>query len=675
MWDVLFVCLVLAAASSMAAFAHAPGFGGFVVSVYVLAVADVVAVVEALSLIQAVSREALLVAQGGIALTAMLFAGTLRPGWPQTSGLTSAVRAVTGSRTLTAFACVVGVVWTYGALLALTAPANNWDSLTYHLARVASWFHEGGVYWIPHAPTDRLNEFQPNAEELILALVAVARAPWPVAFPQFVAGGAVMVSTGVSSRALGFSREASAFAMLIAGTVPMVVLQATTTQNDLITAALVGCAAALILQGGNRLLVVAGIAFGVAGGVKLTALLTIPVLILLAGLWGWRHLRTFCTASIVSLLTVGSAGYWRNLQHTGHLLGNGEGRLQHESDGSLSSTLITSYRIAYRLLDLSGLYPMQSPSGRAVFLQALTVAGITLAAVVYMVIRHRGVAMGRALRVGLLSALPLLSPVIIVAGAEVMKSIVDATGMNVHSRVSTSSSFVWGVNVRANEDFSYLGFLGAGLAFGCVVVVALGATGRVPHRIAVLALSFPLFVGLLAFQSSYNEWLGRFMLVPLALALPLVAYCWEQPFRVMLAAFAAVTALGTSLTNERKPFESEPWTGSRDQALRNVWSPQLANSTRALEQRLQSEKCVVAVVTSNEPSYLLYGPRLERRVAYAHSSNPMLGGTARVVFGPGADVSAFVRAGWRVEPVLHYWKIARPPPKPLSATNENACGQ
>ena len=89
-----------------------------------------------------------------------------------------------GSRTLMALGSVVALVWAYQALLAVTVTPNNWDALTYHMARVASWFQHGGVFWIPHAPTDRLNEFQPNAEELILALVAVARLHGRLPFPS-----------------------------------------------------------------------------------------------------------------------------------------------------------------------------------------------------------------------------------------------------------------------------------------------------------------------------------------------------------------------------------------------------------------------------------------------------------------------------------------------------------
>ena len=75
------------------------------------------------------------------------------------------------------FLVAVAVVLAYELVLALTMPPNNWDSLTYHLARVVSWLQHGGIYWIPNAPTDRMNEFQPVAEQQILYLFAATRAP------------------------------------------------------------------------------------------------------------------------------------------------------------------------------------------------------------------------------------------------------------------------------------------------------------------------------------------------------------------------------------------------------------------------------------------------------------------------------------------------------------------
>jgi hypothetical protein len=661
---VLLVCLVVITASCATALAGMPGVGGFLLAVYVLAVADVVAVIELLSLFEAVSRVWLLAVQAVLALVSVLLVVVLRPVWPDLNGLTALVRATVGSRVLAVTACVVGVAWTYQAILALTVPPNTWDALTYHMARVAAWFHHGGVFWIPDAPTDRLNEFQPGGEELGLALVAVAHDPRPYAIPQFLAGCTLIASAGVSSRALGFSREATAFAMLLAATVPMVVMQATTAQNDLVAAALVGCAAALIVRGGSRPLVVAGIAVGVGAGVKLTVLLAVPVLALLALTWGWRGLRAFGIATVVSLGALGTAGIWRNVQHTGHLLGDGGGRLEHESDGALGSAFVTSYRIGYRLLDLSGLNDLYV---------VVTAVGIVTAGAVYVVLRRRNGPVRNAAWKGLLVALPLLSPVVFAAIASSLKALAVLTNMNMNPEGATSSTFRWGLHAIADEDLSYLGFLGGWLTLSSLIVVALGVAGRLPPRTSLLGLAIPLFVVFLALHSTYNAWLGRFLLVPLAIALPLLAYAWAQPFRTTLAAVAVLTLVGTSLDNSRKPFESRPWNGGRDNALRHSIEPRVAASTAALEGRLKGTTCVVAVVGGDDPSYLLFGAHLERRVSYARGSKAALDGTAPMILGPGADPRAVLRAGWRVEPVLNYWRLARPGPR--SVTNRDSRGE
>ena len=651
-WALLLVCLVLVAASCLAALVGPRGVGGFVVSVYVFAVAEVVAVVEILSLVEAVDRVTLVAVQAAIALISAVLVVVLRPLWPNAQGLRSVVEEVRDSRLLVVFGSIVVAVWAYQTVLVATVAPNNWDTLTYHLPRVASWFQHGGVYWIAGAPSDRLNEFQPNAEELVVALFAVARSPWPFAVPQFLAGCALLIATGVASRALGFSRQASVFAMLVAATVPMVVLQATTAQNDLVAAALVGCAAALILQGSRRALIVAGIAVGVAAGVKLTVLLVVPVLVLLALSWGWRTLRTFVVAALVPLLTVGAAGLWRNLQHTGHPLGYGGGRVEHESDGSLGSALVTGYRIGYRFLDLSGL---------SLFAGLLTAAGIVATGAVYVVLRRRGVPSHLALRKGVLWAFPLLTAVFFAGSAGTLRWAADATTMNVNAPASTSSRFVWGVQTVADEDLSYFGLIGGLLALSCLIFVALGAVGRVPRRVAFLALSIPLFVGLLALHSTYNAFLGRFLLVPLVLALPLVAYAWAQPFTIALATVAAMTLIGTSVDNDHKPFNSHPWNGGRDNALRYSVDPRLGKSSDALDRRLQGATRVVAVVGPDDPSYLLYGPHLERRISYVRSARGALSTPLPVILGPQVDATALVDAGWHVEYVRNYWRIARRP--------------
>src|SRR5262249_40188422 len=108
-----------------------------------------------------------------------------------------------------AFAALVAAGVAYELVLALTVPPNNWDSLTYHLARVAGWRQEQGVHWIANAPTARMNEFQPLAEQLILFLF-VAGSTTLYAIPQYVAQLAILVAGYGPARRLGYETRPAA---------------------------------------------------------------------------------------------------------------------------------------------------------------------------------------------------------------------------------------------------------------------------------------------------------------------------------------------------------------------------------------------------------------------------------------------------------------------------------
>ena len=130
-------------------------------------------------------------------------------------------------------------------------PPNNWDSLTYHLTRVAGWRQEHGVHWIANAPTGRINEFQPLAEQLILFLV-VAGSTALYALPQYVAELAILISVYGAARRLGYEPRAAARGTALVAMLSLVALESTTAQNDLVAASF-PIAAAFFLLGRSQL--------------------------------------------------------------------------------------------------------------------------------------------------------------------------------------------------------------------------------------------------------------------------------------------------------------------------------------------------------------------------------------------------------------------------------------
>jgi len=97
----------------------------------------------------------------------------------------------------------------YELLVALTAAPNNYDSLTYHLSRAADWKQHASIEWIANAPTARMNEFQPLAEQEILFGFVAAGSGVLYALPQFIAQLAILTAVYGASRRLGFERLAA----------------------------------------------------------------------------------------------------------------------------------------------------------------------------------------------------------------------------------------------------------------------------------------------------------------------------------------------------------------------------------------------------------------------------------------------------------------------------------
>ena len=90
---------------------------------------------------------------------------------------------------------------------------------------------------------------------------------------------------------------------------------------------------------------------------------------------------------------------------------------------------------------------------------------------------------------------------------------------------ATATRFNFSPGTVSSEDTSYFGVLGfllvLPLSFGFLVAAL---TKRVPRSWGVLAGALPLFVVAVALTQGYDRWLGRFMLIPVALTMPLAAY-------------------------------------------------------------------------------------------------------------------------------------------------------
>src|SRR5262249_30699666 len=120
-----------------------------------------------------------------------------------------------------------------------------------------------------------------------------------------------------------------------------------------------------------------------------------------------------------------------------------------------------------------------------------------------------------------------------------------------------------------SEDYSAFGPLGAVLVAGLPALgVVAYARGWARSQALALAAAVPLFVFLLVLQAEWNEFLTRFLLVPVVLAAPLLAALFRS--RAVGAAFATVGVLVGAITVlhiQSRPFDQHPWRFTQAAAL------------------------------------------------------------------------------------------------------------
>ncbi len=136
--------------------------------------------------------------------------------------------------TVTAFIiCAIGIN-------AIFAAPNNWDSMTYHLPRVLHWVQNQSV---EHYPTHILRQLYqpPGAEFLILHLQILTGGDHFANCIQWFSllGSAIVLS--LIAIELGVGRVGQVLTGLLTVTIPMAILQGSSTQNDLVVGFWLAC--------------------------------------------------------------------------------------------------------------------------------------------------------------------------------------------------------------------------------------------------------------------------------------------------------------------------------------------------------------------------------------------------------------------------------------------------
>ena len=219
------------------------------------------------------------------------------------------------------------------AVIAYAAAPNTWDSLTYHLSRIMHWQQERSLAFYA-TPIQRQLAFGPMAEMGMLNYQILAGSDRLAAFMQFFGMVGCVAGASLIAKKLGAELRGQLLAALAVMTIPMGVLQATSTQNDYVVALWSICFVLFVIvqvqEGASAALaLLAGAALGLAVDTKITALLYLASV----GLWyaaglirqlraaAWKPLAEAALVGVVVLLPQAA----RNFGLYGNLLGTAPG--------------------------------------------------------------------------------------------------------------------------------------------------------------------------------------------------------------------------------------------------------------------------------------------------------------------------------------------------------------
>ena len=211
-------------------------------------------------------------------------------------------------------------------IIAWLAPPNSWDSMTYHMSRVMHWAQNQSV---AHYPTHILRQLHqtPWSEYAILHLQLLSGADRYSNFVQWYSTVGSAIGVSLITARLGGNVCAQLNTALFMVTIPMGILQGSSTQTDHVVSFWLVCFAYFVVEFARESAfsrVLMGGSLGIALLAKATAyVFAAPFVIwFIAGTVIKRRPSNLLVLVIALMLNLGF--YWRNCDLYGNPLGPGE---------------------------------------------------------------------------------------------------------------------------------------------------------------------------------------------------------------------------------------------------------------------------------------------------------------------------------------------------------------
>lgn len=402
--------------------------------------------------------------------------------------------------------CITLTIGFVNLFVVLFTMTNHWDSLSYHLPRVAYYLQHGNLGYYPANYWAQVVHVKNSAILMLYIFLVSGRYENLMQSVQFLSYIVSIFAAYGISRRIGLEKIYSLSAALIYSIFIEVLLEAVTPQNDLLITAYTGIAVYFLLafkeQRNFKNVFIAILCIGIAIGVKVSFLTLLPSLALIA-FYTFLDKKIFNRKFILSIsfslifvfiVLVLPSGYLQN-----YLLYNNAIGSRHAVSHSYAGNPFM-HKLRHGSLNMIR-YSMDS----------LSLDGLP------------GKTSYNKLRSALLEhnlILPEKNPFIQLQFLLkfVPIKIIQFTNIPVESTVKFK--FDIAKTPRADEDTANLGVLGFGLLFIAIILLLLNVIKNPAGR--VLALAAVLFFTVQCFAGRYDPWRGRYFIYSAVFAAPAI---------------------------------------------------------------------------------------------------------------------------------------------------------
>lgn len=478
---------------------------------------------------------------------------------------------------------------------------SSWDSLNYHLARVAYYLQYNSLnyfdanYWaqIIHPK---------NSSILILYTYLISGESENLTrIVQFISYWVAVYSVYAISRKTGSNVVQSVFSALVSALLVEWLMESTTTLNDMLITAYTGITVYFLFTFKNvnqkKYLVIASISMGLFVGTKANSLLLLPAIALIS-IWVIFQTNTpfksqkrnlfywgFFVLISISVFAIPS-GYFQNYLRFGHPMGPETIRSSHSFEGQSFQYIVSNgsknfVRYGFDFLSLDGLP---------------TIVPVEMA---QKFIRY------------------------------VPSKLIKTVGIELETEIATRSPFESNKLPRSGENHSYWGVFGFGFVLVSSFIISIGAV-KSSNDVKVLILASILFWIAQSYSSPYSGFRGRYFMALAIFLLPTIGVLLHRTRNKMVYAYlfsivllGCVSAISSvlfknyqsliSLQHEGREYKSVFIMDRMEQMLSNK-SPNLLEPLTKFDQIVPNNAIVAVFWREGMFEYPLFGEKLTRTI-------------------------------------------------------------